>query len=81
MGEDLFPLQAWLYRSCHNTFNLWYFLHLCDKDLKKDQTHLCDKDPKKDQKGAAHQSAFHAVLDLIHERVIDQKEVLQLKVL
>ena len=69
MGEDLFPLQAWLYRSCHNTFNLWYF------------THLCDKDPKKDQKGAAHKSAFHAVLDLIHERVIDQKEVLQLKVL
>ena len=69
MGEDLFAREACYHRSCFNSFNLRYLNHQRVKGQKHDEN------------AAAHQSAFNAVLSLIHEKVIGQKEVVQLKTL
>lgn len=69
MGEDLFAREACYHRSCFNSFNLRYLNHQRVKGQKHDEN------------AAAHQSAFNAVLSLIYEKLIGQKEVVQLKTL
>jgi len=73
-GEDLFATEAQFHHSCRKLFNLKYANHL--RDTAKAANHNLDTEQAR--KAVAHQKAFTIVLDFIQDRVIRQKEVVQL---
>jgi len=70
-GEDLFAREARFHKSCHSSFKLRHVNYLRDQANRSIEN-------KQDEKLEAHQSSFNVVLDFIRERVIGQKEVVQL---
>jgi hypothetical protein len=76
-GEDLFAREANFHQSCRKSFNLKYVNHLQDTAQSMNRA----IDTEQERKAAVHLKAFTAVLDFIQDRVIGQKEVVQLALL
>ena len=73
-GEDLFAREAKFHQSCRKSFNLKYINHQRHKAQATNRA----GDTQHDHKAVAHLKAFNVVLDFIQDRVIGQKEVVQL---